>query len=279
MRYAFCNEMFGAQPFKEVWPTMRALGYSGVEIAPFTLDPAAAPFDVRDVPRGARIETKETAADAGLEVVGLHWLLAKTEGFYLTSPDRAVRRRTADYLCDLADLCADLGGKVMVLGSPQQRNLLPGVSYADAESYAAEVLRAAMPSCEELGVTIALEPLGPAEGDFLLTAESGIHLAKLVDSPACRLHLDVKAMSSEPTPIAEIIRASRDWTVHFHANDPNLLGPGMGDVAFAPIFAALRETAYGGWVSVEAFRYEPSPEEVARRSIESMRQVEASLEQ
>ena len=36
--------------------------------------------------------------DAGLETIGLHWLLAKTEGLHLTSPDPAVRRRTADYL-------------------------------------------------------------------------------------------------------------------------------------------------------------------------------------
>ncbi len=137
----------------------------------------------------------------------------------------------------------------MVLGSPQQRNLLPGVSHDDAEQYAAEVLRATMPACANLDVTIALEPLGPAEGDFLLTAESGIRLAKLVDSPHCRLHLDVKAMSSETKPIDEIIRASRDWTAHFHANDPNLLGPGMGDVEFESIFAPLLE-ALSRWLHV-----------------------------
>jgi sugar phosphate isomerase/epimerase len=277
MRYAFCNEMLAALPATEAWPAMRRLGYEGVEIAPFTLRPEATPFDVRDVTPAVRAETRRLAADAGLEIVGLHWLLAKTEGYYLTSPDSAVRRRTAEYLSLLAELCAELGGQVMVLGSPQQRNLLPGVSYADAEQHAAEVLRAAMPTCERLGVTVALEPLGPAEGNFLLTAESGVRLAKLVDSPRCRLHLDVKAMSSEPTPIPDVIRASRDWTAHFHANDPNLLGPGMGEVAYEPIFAALRETGYEGFVSVEAFKYEPTPEELCRRSIEYMRGVEASI--
>ena len=158
----------------------------------------------------------------------------------------------------------------MVLGSPQQRNLLPGVSHAEAEQYAAEVLRVVMPVCADLDVVIALEPLGPGEGDFLLTAESGIRLAKLVNSPQCKLHLDVKAMSSETQPIAEVIRASRDWMVHFHANDPNLLGPGMGDVDFEPIFAALKETKYDGWISVEVFKYEPSPEVIARCSMETL---------
>ena len=279
MRYAICNEMFGEQPLDEVFSLAREIGYTGIEIAPFTLVPRADAVDARNVSPARRAEVKRWAADAGLEVVGLHWLLAKTEGLssepYLTSPVEAVRRETAEYFKALAQLCADLGGTVMVLGSPGQRNLLPGVSYSEAEQHAAEVLRAAMSACADLGVTVALEPLGPAEGDFLLTAESAIRLCKLVDSPQCRLHLDVKAMSSEAKPIPDIIRDSRDWTVHFHANDPNLLGPGMGDVEFAPIFAALKETHYDGWVSVEVFKYEPSAEEIARQSLQYMRRIEA----
>ncbi len=270
MDFALCNEMFGDLPFEQVFATTRKLGYTGVEIAPFTLAQGAT-VDVRDVPDAKLAEVKQQASDAGLAVVGLHWLLAKTEGFYLTSPDAAVRNATADYVQALATACGKLGGTIMVLGSPQQRNLLPGVTYDEAEQYAAEVLRAAMPACADNNVTIALEPLGPAEGDFMNTAASAIRLAERVDSPHCKLHLDVKAMWAEPEPIDEVIRASRDWVVHFHANDPNLLGPGMGEVEFAPIFAALQEIAYDRWVSVEVFKYEPSPEEIARVSMENMR--------
>ena len=275
MKYAVCNEMFGDQPFDEAWKLAREIGYTGVEIAPFTFEPGADVVDASDISALRRAEVKQQAADAGFEVVGLHWLLAKTEGFYLTSPDAAVRKTTVEYFKALAQLCADLGGKVMVLGSPYQRNLLPGVSYDEAEQFAAEAMRAVMPVCADLDVTIALEPLGPAEGDFMLTAESGIRLAKLVDSPNCQLHLDVKAMSSEEKSIPDIIRDSRDWTVHFHANDANLLGPGMGDIEFEPIFAALKETNYDGWVSVEVFKYEPSPEEIARVSFEYMQRIAA----
>jgi sugar phosphate isomerase/epimerase len=199
--------------------------------------------------------------------------LAKSEGFYLTSPDPTVRRQTAEYLRALAQVCADLGGKIMVLGSPQQRNLLPGVSYEDAEAYAVEVLHGAISACAQFGVTIGIEPLGPAEGDFIPNARAGIRLAEMVGSPRCKLHLDVKAMSSEGQPIPDIIRDSRQWLVHFHANDPNLLGPGMGDVDFRPIFAALKEIHYNGWVSVEVFNYEPSPDEIARQSIEYMQRL------
>jgi sugar phosphate isomerase/epimerase len=277
MKYAFCNEMFGEQPFDQVCATTRALGYTGVEIAPFTLDLRADPFDVRKVPPEARQAMKRQACDAGLEVVGLHWLLAKTWGVHLTAPDAAVRKATIDYLRALVELCAELGGKIMVLGSPQQRNLMPGVGYDDAEKYAAEILQTVMPTCAHHKVTIGLEPLGPADGNFMLTAHSAIHLAKLVDSPQCKLHLDVKAMSSEANPYETIITENRDWLVHFHANDPNLLGPGMGDVQYGPIMTALAEINYAGWISLEVFKYEPSPEEIAQQSIDYLRKIEAAI--
>jgi sugar phosphate isomerase/epimerase len=273
MKYAICNETFGERSFADTFSTIAKLGYTGVEIAPFTFAPRDEPFDVRRVPAERIVETRNLAEDTGLEIIGLHWLLAKTDGFYLTSPDPNVRRRTADYLKALAEVCASLGGKIMVLGSPKQRNLLPGVSLDDAEAYAVEVLHAAIHTCTELDVTIAVEPLGPAEGDFLLTAAAGIDLVKKVGSEHCKLHLDVKAMSSEGRPIADIIRQSAPWLAHFHANDPNLLGPGMGDVDFRPIFAALMEINYRGWVSVEVFNYEPGADEIARQSMEYMKRT------
>ncbi|HEX5472441.1 MAG TPA: sugar phosphate isomerase/epimerase family protein [Lacipirellulaceae bacterium] len=276
MKFAICNETFGDRSFADTFSTIRKLGYTGVEIAPFTFAPHNEPFDVRKVPAERLVEVRTMAEDAGLEVVGLHWLLAKTQGCYLTSPDPTVRRHTAEYLRSLAEVCADLGGKILVLGSPQQRNLLPGVSYEDAEAYAVEVLHQAIPACAHLDVTIALEPLGPADGDFLPNAKAAVKLMGMVGSPHCKLHLDVKAMSSEAASIPEIIRANRNWLVHFHANDPNLLGPGMGSVDFKPIFGALREIGYRGWVSVEVFKYEPSADEIARRSIAYLQQTEPS---
>jgi sugar phosphate isomerase/epimerase len=126
---------------------------------------------------------------------------------------------------------------------------------------------------ERHGVTLALEPLGPEEGDFLCTADLGVELMRMVDSPNCRLHLDVKAMSTEPTPIVEILRKHRDSVAHFHANDPNRRGPGMGEVDFTPIFKTLKEIQYSGWVSVEVFDYTPGPERLALESIRYMRET------
>jgi sugar phosphate isomerase/epimerase len=199
--------------------------------------------------------------------------LAKTEGFHVTSPDTEVRRKTADYLKELARLCVDLGGKVMVFGSPQQRNLLPGVSPEQGMEYAAAVLRTVLPTLEANEVVVALEPLGPQETNFLVTTAEAVELAERIGSPQVRLHLDCKAMATESTPPAELIRKYHQLTAHFHANDPNRQGPGMGQLDMRPILEALGEVDYRGWVSVEVFDYSPGVERLARESIENLRRV------
>lgn len=82
------------------------LGYDAIEIAPFTLAKLTGDFTPAE-----RSKLREMAARYGLEICGLHWLLARTEGFHLNHSDPTVRQRTSAYLCDLVDCCADLGGK------------------------------------------------------------------------------------------------------------------------------------------------------------------------
>ena len=230
MRFAICNETFQDWPFERAFAAAREYGYTGIEFAPFTIHKNA-----REIPAARRAAVRAQVEAADLQTVGLHWLLAQTEGYYLTSPDAAVRSRTGEYLSELVRLCRDLGGSVLVLGSPQQRNLLPGVSHDEGLRYASDVIQKALPALEDCGATLAVEPLGPAEGNFLLTATAGRALVDLVSSPHCRLHLDVKAMSSEGKPIDQIIRQHAAVLHHFHANDANRRGPGMGDIDFLPI--------------------------------------------
>ena len=267
MKYGICNETFKDWPFDKAFEYARQLGYTGIEIAPFTIEK-----DVRQIPPAERQKVKQLAESNELEVIGLHWLLAFTEGFYLTDPNPDVQSATTEYLKALAELCGDLGGKVMVLGSPFQRNLLPGVTNDQAMEIAASVIGNATDMFQDQGVVLAVEPLGPEEGDFLLTAESGIQLIQMIDHPNVQLHLDVKAMSTESKSIPEIIRDSKDHLVHFHANDPNKRGPGMGEVDFGPIFDALREINYSRWVSVEVFDYDPGVEALAGESIKYLNQ-------
>jgi sugar phosphate isomerase/epimerase len=208
--------------------------------------------------------------DLGMSIVGLHWLLAKTQGFHLTTDDRAVRNKTADYFKCLIELCSDLGGNVMVLGSPLQRNFSPPMTHEQAMANAVEVIKQFTEQLESAHVRLAIEPLGPQEGNFLNHASEARAMIQAIDSPSVRLHLDVKAMSSEGPPIDQIVRENSDWVIHFHANDPNKLGPGMGQVDQGPIFKALKEIGYRGWVSVEVFDYSPGVEQILTQSMDTM---------
>jgi sugar phosphate isomerase/epimerase len=271
MRFAICNELFEGWAFDEMCRASKAAGYDGIEVAPFTLAPR-----ITDVSPQRRAELRTQAADAGVEIIGLHWLLAGTQGLYLTSPDEAVRRATADYIVALGEATRDLGGSLMVFGSPKQRSLLPGVSAEQAFAWATDVFQRVMPALADAGVTICMEPLSPSETDFINTCAEAERLINAVNHPHFGLHLDVKAMSSEPTPVVELIRRYGPKAGHFHANDANLRGPGFGDVDFVPIFRALRESGYRGWVSVEVFDYKPDPVTIATKSAEYMRRTLAA---
>jgi len=266
MKFAICNELFEGWAFDRVCKYVKSIGYEGLEVAPFTLAPR-----ITDVDAARRAELRKQAKDVGIEIIGLHWLLAGTQGLYLTSPDPEVRARTVEYLVALADATRDLGGNLMVFGSPKQRSLLPGVSWDQAFDFAVETFRRAMPGVAAAGVKICMEPLAPSETDFINTAAEGVRLIDAIGHPNFVLHLDVKAMSSEQMPIPDLIHQYASRTGHFHTNDPNLRGPGFGDMDFVPIFKALREAGYKGWASVEVFDYKPDPETIASQSIEYMR--------
>lgn len=269
MKYAICNETFEGWEHARICGFIADLGYTGLEIAPFTLANR-----ITNVSTTFRTELQRTAEASGITILGLHWLLKNTEGFHLTSPEHEVQQRTGEYFAALAECCADLGGNILVLGSPLQRNLQSGVMRRQADDFAARTIEVALPVLERTKVTLALEPLGRAETDYLNTADETAALIERLAHPNVKLHLDVKAMSDESIPIPTIIASNANHTVHFHANDVNRRGPGFGDVDFKPILKSLNDTQYQGWVSVEVFDYMPDPDTIARESIRYLKECE-----
>jgi sugar phosphate isomerase/epimerase len=266
MKFAICNEIFKDWKLEDTLACAARLGYDGVEIAPFTLANS-----VTDIPASSRQAMREAAARNKIAIAGIHWVLVKPEGLYINHPDRSLRDRTAKYFCDLVDFCADLGGKIMVVGSPKQRNVMPDVSREQAAEWAAVTFRPAVTQAEQRDVTICFEPLAPAETNFINTAADALQFVQRVPSPRFKIILDVKAMCSESKPIPQIIHDSWPHFAHFHANDRNLKGPGFGDVDFKPIAAALKEVGYQGFVSVEVFNFDEGAEPIASRSLEYLR--------
>ncbi len=268
MKFAICNETFENWKQDDVFACVAELGYTGVEIAPFTVA-----HDVREVPYEGRVRLRRLVEQSGLVVTGLHWLLAKTTGLHLTSPDPDVRARTTDYLIELVKFCSDLGGTIMVFGSPKQRDRLEGVSSEQALRFATEVFQHTMPIAESRKVTIAFEPLARRETNFINTADEASELIRRVSHPHFRLHLDVKAMCDMGRPVPELIRASKRQIAYYHANDPDGHGPGHSGLDHRPFAAALREIGYDGWVSVEVFDYKPDPRAIAAKAMRYLETV------
>jgi sugar phosphate isomerase/epimerase len=269
-RFAICNETWGDLTFAETCRRIAAAGYDGVEIAPFTLAKEfGKPAD--QLTGSERQQIRQAAETVGLQVVGLHWLLVPPpEGLHLTGGEDTVRQRTAVYLQGLADLCADLGGTILVLGSPKQRSLTPDISEAVGSARFLETIRPCLETSERRGVTLCLEPLGPDETNFMNTLAAARKLIDAASSPACRTIFDVKAAATEDIPFARLIADHADIIAHVHANDVNRRGPGFGDTDFVPIFTALGQIGYDNWVSVEVFDYTPDPDTIARVSRETL---------
>lgn len=268
MKFAICNEIFQGWKLDDIFTTCARIGYDAVEVAPFTL----APY-VTDISAAERVRIRESAARAGIAISGIHWVLVQAEGMHLTSPDSATRARTANYFCDLVDFCADIGGRVIVIGSPKQRSLLPGVTTEQAWAWATELFRSSVRRGEDRDVTLCFEPLPLEDTNFINTAAEAVRFAQQFQSPRAKVILDVRAMSHETKPVADIIRESAGQFAYVHANDKNLKGPGFGDVDYRPIVAALNDVGYDGVVSVEVFKYDEGAETIATQSLEYLKRV------
>ncbi len=273
MKFAICQELYEGWDWNRQCEYVAQAGYTGIEVAPFALAEK-----ISDLSESDRKSLRETAEKHGLEIIGLHWLLAKTEGLHLTSEDDAVRVATTEYLIQLGDLCADLGGTIMVFGSPFQRNLEGETTEQQAFDRAVEVFKAAMPKIAARGVHLLMEPLTTKETNFITTCDSAAELIADVDHPNFALHQDVKAMLGEGTSLPGLIEKHKGITRHFHVNDTNLLGPGMGETDYHPIFEALLKSGYDGWVSVEVFDYSPGAEKITEESLAYMKQVLSDLD-
>ena len=265
--FAICNETFGDWTWRQVCEFVAQVGYNGVEIAPFTFAPS-----VQEISPQQRQEIRQIAADNGLDIVGLHWLLVSPKGLHIHTIDTEVRRRTVDYLRHLTHFAGDIGAPVMTLGSHLQRRLENGDREGAWERMKTS-MQEVLPALSERNVTLCQEALPGPESDFIMTATEAARLVHEINHPNFRLMLDAKSMCSEDHPPAAIIREFCPLVQHFHANDANRRGPGFGTTDFRPIAAALSECGYTGYVSVEVFDYTPDPETIARESLRYLREV------
>jgi len=275
MKTAICNELFEGWDIEKVFDYTAQLGYDGVELAPFTLGETAS-----DISAVERKRIREAAEKAGIEIVGLHWLLVRPEGLYINHPDVNVRRTTQNYLKELIDLCGDLGGKVLVHGSPNQRNVKKGWDPAETWKLARETFQVCAEAAQSRDVFYCLEALTTTETNFINTIDEALHMVDEINHPNFQAMLDCRSIhASAKSELPLVLKAALDTGKlrHVHVNDPNKRGPGFGDLQFTPLLKILHEADYPGYISVEVFDFKPDPQTIAGRSIGYLQGICESL--
>jgi D-psicose/D-tagatose/L-ribulose 3-epimerase len=255
MRLGLCNEVLGGMPLEKQCEYAAALGYDGLEIAPFTLGDSP-----ERISTAQATKIRGIVEASGLVVTGLHWLLVKPEGLSLTDPDAAGRARTVDVMIRLTALCAELGGTILVHGSPAQRQIAPGDSHAVALARVRDGLAQVATAAANANVIYCIEPLSRQQTALVNTVAEAAELVRSINQPHLRTMIDCSAAGlTETDTIAELIDRwhPTGLIAHIQVNDPNRRGPGQGDMKFAPILAALRRNHYAGTVAVEPFDYFP----------------------
>jgi sugar phosphate isomerase/epimerase len=272
MRISLCNEVVAALPFAEQARLAAALGYDGLEVAPFTLD-AEAPHRIAPA---RRAELRRMAEEAGAPITSLHWLLVAPAGLSITTADRDVRARTLDVMQGLVELAADLGATLLVHGSPKQRHV-----GADGDAQRAEEAMARAGAwAAQHGLTYCLEPLDAGQTNWARTVTEAIDIVARIGQPGLKTMLDVSAAGNgEAEPAAALLRrlVPTGWIAHVHLNDRNRRGPGQGEDRFAPVLRALREARYAGFCAVEPFDYHPDGPTSAARAIGYLRGIEETM--
>jgi sugar phosphate isomerase/epimerase len=275
MKLSLCNEVLGDLPLAAQCELAARLGYDGLEIAPFTL--ADAPHEI-DAAEARHL--RGIVESAGLSVTGLHWLLVKPGGLSVTDPDAAVRRRTFDVVTGLIRLCAELGGKVLVHGSPKQRQIAAGETHATARSRLRDFLAEVAEIAAQHGVVYCLEPLSTHETALVNTIAQAAEIVREIDRSSLRTMIDCSAAGlSESQSVPDLIDTWMPTGLigHVQVNDPNRRAPGQGEMRFAPVFAALKRHGYDGTVAVEPFDYVPDGPGAAAFAAGYLRGIRESL--
>ena len=274
-KYSMCNESMRELPWAEQCRIVSEAGYNGIEIAAFTL----VKDSVEELDAAARAHMLQSMKSAGLECAGLHWLLAPPPpGLHFTTPDAAVRAKTVSYLNSLIDFCGDLGGTVMVFGSPKQRNTM-GISIDEAKIYFADGLSKTADHAQKRGIQILIESLDKTQTDVVNTLAEAEIIVKELNHPAIQTMFDFHNTLDETEPFDVLIKKYYPIIKHVHVQemDGKYLGTGDAATQYVKAFQTLKDLNYDRWVSLEVFDFAPGGAVIANESIKVLKQIEAKL--
>lgn len=272
-KYAFCNEILEDISWPEQCEIIGRAGYTGVEIATFTLVEEG----VQELDAGQRRQMVQDMNNAGIECAGLHWLfVAPPQGLHFTTPDNNVRQRSVNYLSELIDFCGDMGGEVLVFGSPNQRGTTLGASVDEALNYFIDGLAQVADHAQQRNVKILLEPLPGSSTDVVNTSSEAMDIVNKIDHPAISTMFDFHNTTDETEPLEVIVRKYYNHIdhIHFQNMDGTVVLHDAIPQKYIPVFKVLKELDYKKWVSLEVFDYSPGGTFIADEGMKTFLEIE-----
>lgn len=275
-RYSICNEIYGKMDFRESCKLSRAMGYTGLEISPFTLAD-----DARQITKQQRRDYRDAMHGEGLQFVGMHWLLVTPTWLHVTTPDAELRKKSWDYFNEVIDLAGDLneGQKdpaVMVFGSPKQRGT-KNISVEEARDHLAEGLAQVADHAHSRNCVIAIEALDHSQTDVVNTLAESAAMVHKINKPGIQTMFDFHNTPDEKDAPEVLVERYFPIIRHVHINEMDGRHPGSGHSNYVPLLQTLKKKNFRGWISLEVFDTKLGAERIGREAIEYLKGLEAKL--
>lgn len=198
-------------------------------------------------------ELKKCAEDYGVE---MSWCIGFPREYDMASENPAVRRRGIEYTRHMLEAIRMLDG-----------NMLSGILYSswpydfrnlpDKErtwELALTSVKECVKTAEDYGITYAIEMVNRFEQFVLNSVDEGLKFIRQVDSPNCRLLLDMFHMGIEETSTPDALRKAGKNLAHLHVCQNNREIPAPCDnVPWEAIGCAVNDIEYEGIIVMEPF--------------------------
>jgi D-psicose/D-tagatose/L-ribulose 3-epimerase len=222
-----------------LFPRIREAGFDGVEVLMF--------------------KGREFASDAlrkGLDDTGMECTICSVlaDGLSLIAEDAGIRAKAVEQLRENIAATAEVGAKI--IAGP----MYAPVGYLAGRRRTAEEWQRAVDCWQQLGpwlaqheVVAAIEPLNRFETFFLNTADDAARFCDEVGHPSVGILYDTFHANIEEKSIADGLRRVARHLKHVHTCENDRGTPGSGHVEWGPVFEAIRETGFDGWLTIESF--------------------------
>jgi len=239
--------------FEERTRKISDAGYDGVELLvrdPSKLNLQQILFTIR------KYSLTVAAIGSGLQ--------SSMEGLTLSASESSQRQKAIQRARELISLGAQLGTKIVTIGSFRGKS-------GDL-TLLTDTLASLAKDAEGFSIILAIEPLNRYESSLINTAKEAVNVINAIGSPNVGLLLDTFHMNIEEASWSETIKETKSSLVHVHLGDSNRLAPGLGHIDFETVLTSLAKIGYSGWVSSEHLAL-PNPDKAGIFGAQTIRPI------